>query len=43
MDERITERMAQMEQLLRRGITPRQILTREALLNGVAGAMPFLH
>lgn len=26
-------------ELLRRGITPRQILTREALLNGVAGAM----
>lgn len=26
-------------ELLRQGITPRQILTREALLNGVAGAM----
>lgn len=26
-------------QLLRRGITPRQILTRETMLNGVAGAM----
>lgn len=26
-------------QLLKKGITPRQILTREALLNGVAGAM----
>jgi len=26
-------------ELLRKGITPRQILTREALLNGVAGAM----
>ena len=29
----------QVMELLRRGITPRQILTREALLNGVAGAM----
>ena len=29
----------QVMELLRRGIPPRQILTREALLNGVAGAM----
>ena len=29
----------QVMELLRRGITPLQILTREALLNGVAGAM----